>query len=617
MTQPGPAPSARPALDLPALDSAPSAEGLRQLLRAALPGKGHQKTAGWWEQMDFLLTRSHVDEDGDAYHDGLFLTLWKRWDFWLALPGTEPVQTGHWAARAWARVTRPAARPATGAAGLLGRQRGYDAAGEPEAWAPLPPASQQPSDDDADPASQALRHAWHLLLRYWHAAEHERRGGWPLRTRLHAALSRERVAALIALPVFTERYDDWSDPERSGWWDGDVWLGARQRQASGLALAGGRGAALKLGWRNGTEGPGDPDDDAHASYQLELLGPNAPPAPGTLHPPGLLISYRQRQSAPRAPLPGHAALHAGRLLQLFGPARARLLAGHARDEAARAEALQDLGAPAAAPALARLPPYVAASSDEAVFGAEVMALSRRWQAAARTHAAEVRGRWAGGCGQEPAHAVRDARALHAAEVLQLVRQLNALGDAGALQRLHHRFAFAPVVFAAHAARHGCPVLALHWREDGSLHARVRPAAGNAPAGWRLHWEGPDLARVAPVPEAPDAARPCAAPEISGEPGPAGATAALPGLQLLGDAGGDLRALAPDGHCLWRHHVGGAVTCIAAQPGASGLLAVGTAAGSVVLLRKAAGPDPLHAGTSRLHELRRVLFWAGEAGPLLW
>ena len=63
---------------------APTLAQLHQLLRAALPDKTRHKAQGWFGQTDFLLTRRHQDEDGDTYHDGLFLTVWKAWDFWFS-----------------------------------------------------------------------------------------------------------------------------------------------------------------------------------------------------------------------------------------------------------------------------------------------------------------------------------------------------------------------------------------------------------------------------------------------------------------------------------------------------------------------------------------------------
>ncbi len=239
---------------------------LRQLLRAALPDSSHHKAAGWFGQTDFLFTRHHVDEEQDSYHDGLFITLWKRWDFWLALPDDATASHGTLLAQTWARLRQPA-QPVP-ADGLLRQYRSYDSSGRPGPWQPL----------DADHASpevqQACTQAWRDVIDYWRRAEGQRRAGRPLRARLHAALTPARVQALTLLPIFTGRYNDWWNPERNGWWQGDIWIGARQPGQQG-----GRhwGRALKLSWRNGSEAASDEEDDAHACYQIDLVEDDAPP----------------------------------------------------------------------------------------------------------------------------------------------------------------------------------------------------------------------------------------------------------------------------------------------------------------------------------------------------
>ena len=589
-----------PPADPDAPGALPDTTGLRRLLRVALPDKGPSKAAGWWGPMDFLLTRSHVDEDGDAYHDGLFVSLWKQWDFWLALPETAPPAATHWAQRAWARLRAPHPTP-SGEHGLLVHWRSYGADGRPTHWRPL-----HEDGGAADPAArQALAEAWAQLLHYWQAAEQERRSGWPTRTRLHATLGPAQVLELAALPLFTEHYNDWSDPERSGLWLGDTWVGVRQP-----GFRGGRrhAAALKLGWRNGTEGPGDPPDDAHAAYQLDVLGEGAGPAPGTAHPPGLVLSYSARQSAPRAPLPGHAARHMEHLLQRFCQAQERLRAAQARLDQQREQQLADLRPGHVVerpPALAQPLPWAAEATDEAVFGPGPMELSRLWQAAARQYATAMRRHWgeSGRGGTLP----RDARSAHAAAVLQLARELNASGDPGALERFHHRFAFAPAVFARHAQAHGCELRALHWAADGRLLAWTR-GRGGAAACWALR-PGSGAAGLERLGNA-------TVEELQGATRATHVT--LHGLAVQADAEGTgLEALSDAGQVLWQHLLGGTVRCMATAPGDADRLAVGTSNGYLVLLRKAAGPDPLHAATSRLHELRRVLFWEGEARPLLW
>ena len=572
-----------------------TAAHLRQLLRAALPDSSHRKAAGWFGQTDFLLTRRHVDEDQDAYLDGLFITLWKRWDFWLALPGDGAAAgTGNLLTQAWARLRHPA-QPAP-INGLLRQYRAYDAAGHPGPWQPLDAAHA-----GAD-TLQACTDAWHAVIDHWRLAEGQRRAGRPLRTQLHATLTRERVQALTLLPVFTGRHNDWWNPERNGWWEGDVWIGARQPGQQG-----GRywGRALKLSWRNGSEAPGDEEDDAHACYQIDFLDDDAP-ASGTAHPPGLRLSHSQRQSDSRAPFTNDAVQHMARLLQLFTAMEQRLYAAHAQEQ----QALQS-GQPSAngpAPSLPRNPPFAPEETDADVFGPAIMALSREWQESGRSHAARVRELWAAQPGTQDATTPQpsDPRQAQAAAVLALARAVHGQADADLSARFQRRFAFAPGAFAHLAARNSQTVERLHWLADGRLLVHVVPTAGAAHQAGSWWQVGSDDQGITPLPpedwpQAPVAQH--------------GSTTAH-GLIVHGDAAGDLYALAEDGSVLWRHHIGGAIRSIAPAPDGRAL-AVGTAAGYLVLLHKGSGTDPYLVSTSRYWELRRFIFWDEAAPPLDW
>ncbi|GKT24878.1 hypothetical protein [Acidovorax sp. SUPP3334] len=280
---------------------------LRQLLRSRLLDAAHKKAVGWFGATDFMLCRQHVDEDGDTYTDGLFMTVWKTWDFHLSIDdGT--ARQGWW--RRLAARWRPTPEPRSD--GLTVMHRRY-AAGVPGPWEPL-------LEDGADPAAaQACEQAWQGVLDYARKAVAHARAGEPVWRRLVAALSAERIEALSQLPVFTERYNDWWDDERNGWWEGDVWVGVRQpcmHQGEPWGLA------LKLSWRNAEEAPGDPPDDAHAAYQIDIEAS----APGT--PPAVRIACAQRQSEPRRLLPHHAVDHAARLLRWFLALEDRLHATH-------------------------------------------------------------------------------------------------------------------------------------------------------------------------------------------------------------------------------------------------------------------------------------------------
>ncbi len=586
-------PPSRPTLPLPTASAPDAAAGggpaldpgaLQQLIAVALPDKSRHKAPGWWDQTDFLITRGHVDADGDAFHDGLFITVWKRWEFWLALPGSAPPGAAHWTTRAWTRWRSHAGL--TPQQGWLRQYRAWDAQAQPGPWQAL--------DGQAPTAVHAaLAQACTLVHDYWQATEAERRAGWPARARLQATLTAQAVAALIALPLFTTRYNDWRDPERAGCWLGDIWVSARQPAVRAGTLHPG---ALKLAWRNGLEAPGDAEDDAHACYQIELLAPDAPPAPGAVHPPGLALSYSQRQSERRVPLPADAALHVAHLLALFTQVREQLLAADARERACAWEAAPD----APLPTLACAPPYAPGTSDLEALGPGVLELSRQWQTAARAHATAVRAHWADGT-PPPPHAFlpADPRERQAPAVLRLVRGLHAWGDADLAERVHRRFAFAPHAYAAHALRHAQPVHSVQWLPDGSLQAWVQGAHGLQ--CWQV-----DLQTWR------------ATPAVAGPAPAAERCARLPGAIVCGDTLGDLQGSSEDGQPLWRHHVGGAVQCVAgATLAGTPVLAVATAAGYLALLRKGAGPDVHHCATSRLQEWRRIVFWDDAAEPLVW
>ncbi|MGE4339531.1 MAG: hypothetical protein AB7E55_26715, partial [Pigmentiphaga sp.] len=145
-----------------------------------------------------------------------------------------------------------------------------------------------------------------------------------------------------------------------------------------------------------------------------------------------------------------------------------------------------------------------------------------------------------------------------------------------------------------------------WLADGRLLAHVAAAHGALAGAW---WEvGADGLHIAPAPQA--------APAAHGGEAQGDVTAAAHGLTVRGDADGDLHGLAEDGRTLWRHHIGGAIRSIAMAPDGHAL-AVGTAGGYLVLLRKGSGIDPYLPGTSRYAEVRRFIFWDDAPAPLAW
>lgn len=646
-TPPTPPPAAQPPIaPVPAHSAALLCPGeaitlahLRQLIHAALPDKSRHKAQGWFGQTDFLLTRRHQDEDGDTYHDGVFLTEWKAWDFWFSdVPQPEPASLLAAAAAGLRRLATGAfgggARPATGFTRLY---RAYGDDGTHGPWRPM-------DDPDAEvppAASLACDRAWRGLIDYWRRADAERRAGRPLRQHLLATLTPARIEALTLLPVFTEQYNDWWDAERSGWWQGDVWVGARQ-PCTRLGRRWSR--ALKLSWQHGTPAPGDDADDAHACYQIEVErghGSHGAHGAGNTPPNAVQITYAQRQSDERVPLPVHAVDHMAHLLDLFTAVEQQLHQAqaeqHERDADTRriAQPVHLLGAP----------PFADHAADASIFPPELLAASEAWQADGRAYAAQWRERLQGesagaaqpapaqGQTQEPQapqhpEPLDDPRRHRAATVLQLARVVSRHADAGLAARLHRRFAFAPHVYARRAAESGQPVGPVLWLDDGSVAARLSPAGcehsdGKPCSGTHrsaAHWlhVQADGVRWARVTEAALAAHGrrwadamATAAGRDGKP-----SASTLGLRVTGDAQGDLHGTDEDGHVLWHHHVGGAVTGIDLSPDGRTLVA-GTSGGYLVLLRKGSGPDPYAIASSRFIEAWRLIFWTDEPDVIRW
>ena len=291
-----------PAADLCA-DGAISVENILALVHTPVVGPRQYTASGWFGQTDFALCQRHEDALGDLRDDNVFITVWKTWDFYLSVQHV-PERAG-WRARlaAAARLRRRPTVPR-----LLLLHRAYDTAGQPGEWRALAP-------DTTPGAWAACQSAWQGVLDYLRKAVGQHRARYPLYQRLQAVLTPRRIEALTSLPVFTERCADWWDSERNGWWEGDVWVGARQP-----CMHGGEpwGRALKFSWRNGTEAPGDAEDDAHGIYQIDVDEARAGPAVA-------VFSHAQRQSEPHAPLPRGAADHIARLLEFYALVEERLL----------------------------------------------------------------------------------------------------------------------------------------------------------------------------------------------------------------------------------------------------------------------------------------------------
>ncbi|KQR55263.1 hypothetical protein [Acidovorax sp. Leaf160] len=610
----------------------PTAQGLRQLLRAALPDKSRQTAPGWFGDTDFLLTRAHVDEDGDTYHDGLFLTVWQQWDFWIA-DALPPVHTSLLQAAAarvgcWLRRRTP---PPVGFTQLYRRhQPGADPADG--AWQAFDAAA----DEGPPEAIAACLGAWQGVVEYWRKGAAERRARYPLRRQLLACCTPERIEALTLLPAFMPAApgSPWA-PRIGGW---QVWRSISTRPpgdaGGGRKTSGATGAALRLtGPRvpadglsedadpacrpvaargahpSGDEDDGDGDGDgaALACYQIEVQ--RDPLGHGEA---GVEISYAQRLSDTREPLPPEAVDHIERLMRWLDAAEHALVSACPPSEHT-ADAFQWLDAAAAHPAHA---------ADEAVLPPVWMALSHAWQTAGRARAAAQRRSTEAQAPGAPTALfppAPDPRALHAPRVLQLAREISRRHDAPTAVRFHRRFAFALACHADRSRADGLAVGPVGWLPDGSVVARV----GGRAAPWFRLERGALLCEPLGVEGGeglnldldPDLEGGVARPSGSAEA--PGTAAWIDGLVVEGDASGVLWGRDAAGRVLWRHPVG---TCpvrgVALSPDGRQVV-VGTAGGDLVVLRKAGGGDPFGTGDSRYVEGWRGLFWEGEEGVIWW
>lgn len=303
-------------------DEAISVRNLLAAVHTPVIGPKEHTATGWFEQTDFLLCQRHVDSDGDQRDDSVFITVWKTWDFYLSV-SQEPVNPGLGARLAAALHGRRV--PTTAQLTLV--HRDYQG-GQPGAWLPLAP-------DTSPQAWQACNRAWRGVLDYLRKAVGQHRARYPLHQRLVAGLTAERIEDFTALPVFTERYNDWWDSDRNGWWEGDVWVGARQPH---MHAGEPWGRALKLSWKNGADAPGDADDTAHSAYQIDI-------EPALGGPAAVQFTCAQRQSDARTPLPRGAADHIARLLRLYGAVEGRVRARHEQEGGAAPVDLRGHGNP--------------------------------------------------------------------------------------------------------------------------------------------------------------------------------------------------------------------------------------------------------------------------------
>lgn len=429
---------------------------IQALVHSPLVARRAHRMQDWFGDVDYALCQRHVDADADQREDSVFITVHRRWDFYLQaeqVPEPRGIM-GRIAARLG--LQDPPMRTQ-----LTRLYRTYDAQGQAAEWRPL---------DDAAPdaAWQACQTAWHATLAHVREGVAQARAGWPLWGAWQRTATPERVNALIQLPVFTEEFNDWWG-ERNGFWAGDTWVGARQAtQRAGQHY----GRALKLSWAAAPIAPGDDDDNHHASYLLEP-GTDASGREGQAW---VKVTEAQRQDCGRSPLHHHSAAHVLRLRRLFRAVEAHLQAQQSERSAAQAES-------ARIEATARLlvrPPVSEERPDTEVFPTELLEISAQWQQDGQTYVQAVRQfllhQQAATAGETPAEAPTvpdsDPREPHAAMVLQLARMVHHSHDAGLARRLRERFAFAPDAMRAWSREQGQCVSAVFWLGPDRMLARV-------------------------------------------------------------------------------------------------------------------------------------------------
>ncbi|UCU98009.1 hypothetical protein [Acidovorax radicis] len=315
-----------------------TAQNILAVVHSPVIAHKEHKAAGWFGQTDFALCQRHVDEEGDRRDDSVYITVWKTWDFYLAAE-REPAARGP-LQKLIALLGRKAP-PASPQLTLIYRRYTNGQAGDWQALVPptaqhdeqspamnpaqnrVPRMEAGPHTMDTGQAWQACQQAWRGVLDYVRKATGQHHARYPLYQRLHGELTATAVEEFTSLPVFTERYNDWWDSDHNGWWEGEVWVGARQP-----CMHNGEpwGRALKLSWKNGAEAPGDDPDDAHSAYQLDVDEARD-------GPPVVVFSYTQRQSEPRTALPRGAADHMARLLRFYGQVNTSIRATDLHDHA--------------------------------------------------------------------------------------------------------------------------------------------------------------------------------------------------------------------------------------------------------------------------------------------
>ena len=144
-----------------------SIDNILAVVRTPVIAHKEHKAYGWFQQTDFSLCQRHVDDEGDARDDNVFITVWKTWDFYLSVEQVPAPR--NWLERVATKLWRHAA-PTVAQRTLLYRRYTQ---GEPGDWKVLAP----PAEPDHTPdAWKACEHAWRGVLDYVRKAVGQHRG---------------------------------------------------------------------------------------------------------------------------------------------------------------------------------------------------------------------------------------------------------------------------------------------------------------------------------------------------------------------------------------------------------------------------------------------------------
>jgi hypothetical protein len=411
-------------------------------------------TSSWFDETDFVIGKRRIDSDGDQRDDCVFVTVWKRYNFYLGVEQVPAPEPSGMAQRLKSVLLN---RPQPMVNALLLQYRTYTD-GAPNDWAPL--------SETADAVAWAAANkAWRGVLDYVRKAVGQIRAGYPLALRLQQQLTPERLAKLVALPVFAERYADWWGDD-CGFWHKEIWVGARQPcEHEGVHYD----RAFKMSWENGDDQTGDEDGDSLAAYFIK----DAPTIEGGAQ---LALEYRQRANYAFVVIPQAAADHQARLLRLYSGIEASLLESEQSEASARAAQQRIV----ASVQLLADPPYAAAVADSEIFPASVLGLSAPWQAQGRAFVASIRAIHAEYESQpdempdEEDAWPTDARSATWPTVLQLARVVSARSSPDLSARFRNLFSYAPSAMIDGAAKAGQFIGPLVMLEDGRVVTRVGP-----------------------------------------------------------------------------------------------------------------------------------------------